>query len=145
MEKYKKTLNNRIYALALVVLIAVALGVFDAFFATAEIKSSVIFSFQCGLTSALGVISLALIARYKTALSDEKSIKLLFNKENDERMKAIKYKAGIPMLLITSILMIIAAVIIGYFNVTVFYTLIAASLCQLILSCIVKFVYIKRS
>lgn len=143
MEKYKKTLNNRIYALALVVLIAVALGVFDAFFATAEIKSSVIFSFQCGLTSALGVISLALIARYKTALSDEKSIKLLFNKENDERMKAIKYKAGIPMLLITSILMIIAAVIIGYFNVTVFYTLIAASLCQLILSCIVKLVYTR--
>lgn len=74
-----------------------------------------------------------------------KNIKLLFNKENDERMKAIKYKAGIPMLLITSVLMIIAAVIIGYFNVTAFYTMIAASLCQLVLSCIVKFVYIKRS
>ena len=145
MEKYKKTLTKRIYALTLVVLIAVALGVFDAFFATAEIKSSVIFSFQCGLTSALGVLSLALIARYKMALSDEKSIKLLFNKENDERMKAIKYKAGIPMLLVTSVLMIISAVIIGYFNVTAFYTLIAASLCQLVLSCIVKFVYIKRS
>lgn len=145
MEKYKKTLTKRIYALTLVVLIAVALGVFDAFFATAEIKSSVIFSFQCGLTSAMGLISLALIAHYRIALSNEKSIKMLFNKENDERMKAIKYKAGIPMLLITSVLMIIAAVIIGYFNVTAFYTLIAASLCQLVLSCIVKFVYIKRS
>lgn len=145
METYKRTINNRIYLLALVVLIAVALGIFDAFFATAEIKSSVIFSFQCGLTSACGLIALAFIARYKRALSDEKNIKLLFNKENDERMKAIKYKAGIPMLLVTSVLMIISAVIIGYFNVTAFYTLIAASLCQLVLSCIVKFVYIKRS
>ena len=144
MEKYKRTINNRIYLLALVVLIAVALGIFDAFFATSEIKSSIIFSFQCGLTSAMGLISLALIAHYRIALSNEKSIKMLFNKENDERMKAIKYKAGMPMLLITSVLMIIAAVIIGYFNVTVFYTLLAASLCQLALSCIVKFVYMRR-
>lgn len=144
MEKYKRTINNRIYLLALVVLIAVALGIFDAFFATAEIKSSIIFSFQCGLTSAMGLISLALIAHYRIALSNEKSIKMLFNKENDERMKAIKYKAGMPMLLITYVLMIIAAVIIGYFNVTVFYTLLAASLCQLALSCIVKFVYMRR-
>lgn len=143
MEKFKRNINNRIYLLALVVLTAVALGIYDVFFASEEIKSSVIFSFQCGLTSALGLLSLALIARYRKALSNENSMHLLFNKENDERMKAIKYKAGIPMLLITSILMIISAVIIGYFNITVFYTLIAASLGHLILSCIVKFVYMR--
>ena len=50
----------------------------------------------------------------------KKELKIQYNKENDERMKAIKAKAGMPMLLITSIVMIIVGVIAGYFNFTIF-------------------------
>lgn len=143
MRKYKKNLIIRICALSFVVLVAVILGIFDVFFATIEIKTSMVFGFQCGLTLGLGVSALPLIIRYKKALESEEKLQLLFNKENDERMKAIKSKAGMPMLLITSFIMIIIAVVIGYFDVVVFYTLIVAALCQLVAACIVKFIYMR--
>ncbi len=143
MRKYKKNLIIRICALSCVVFVAVFLGIFDVFFATVKIKTSIVFNFQCGATAALGLLALLFIIRYKKALESEEKLQLLFNKENDERMKSIKYKAGVPMLLILSCTIIMMAVVIGYFNVVVFYTLIAVSLCQLAAACIVKFVYMR--
>lgn len=143
MRKYKQNLRIRICALSFVLLAVIFLGIFDAFFATAEIKASEVFGFQCGFTLALGVLALMLIFRYQKALTSEEKVQMLFNKENDERMRTIKYKAGMPLLLITSFAMMIIAVVTGYFHVIVFYTLIAASLCQLLVACIVKFIYMR--
>lgn len=143
MESYRKTLMFRICALSFVVVFAVALGIFDVFFAAADIKTSPVFGFQCGATLALGVLALPLIVRYKRALTSEENRRRLFHQENDERMKAIKAKAGMPLLWITSFLMIIAAVVTGYFHVVVFYTLMAVSVCQLAIACIVKFIYMR--
>jgi len=69
---------------------------------------------------------------------------LEFNKENDERLKAIKAKAGLPMVLVTSVLMIIAGVIAAYFNATVFIVLIVAAVCQMMISGIVKLIYMRK-
>ncbi len=143
MNKYKKNLIIRMCVLSFVVLVAIFLGIFDVFFATVEIKTSMFFGFQCGLLLAMGMLAILLIIRYKKAMESEEKLQLLFNKENDERMKNIKSKAGMPMLLITSFIIIIIAVIIGYFNVVVFYTLIAVALCQLVAACIVKFIYMR--
>lgn len=143
MEKYRKHLTIRICVLSFVVLIAVVLAIFDVFFATGEAKTSMVFGFQCGATLALGMLALLLIIRYKKALGSEEKLQLLFNQENDERMKTIRSKAGMPMLLIISSIMILIAVIIGYFNVVVFYTLIVVAFCQLIAACIVKLIYMR--
>jgi len=48
-----------------------------------------------------------------------------------------------PMLMITSILMLIAAIIAGYFNIIVFYTLVLAATVQLSIGTIVKLVCMK--
>lgn len=143
MKNYKKSITFRICGLSFMVLVAAILGIFDVFFASVKIKTSTVFGFQCGLTLGLAISALPLIIRYKKALRSEEKLQLLFNKENDERMKVIKSKAGMPMLLITSSVMIIMAIIIGYFNITVFYTLVAAVLFQLLAACIVKFVYMR--
>ncbi len=143
MDNYKKVIKKRIWILSFLVLLAVGLGIFDTFWASAEMKKSKIFAFQCGAVTALGVFSACLLIHYKKILQNEEDLKIQYNKENDERMKAIKAKAGMPMLLITSIVMIIVGVIAGYFNFTIFFTLIIAAVCQLLTSFVVKLVYMK--
>lgn len=68
----------------------------------------------------MGVLAALFIIRYKKALTNEEKLQLLLNKENDERIKAIKLKAKMPMLFITSFAVILISVVIGYFNVIVF-------------------------
>lgn len=144
MEKYRKNIISRIFVLSFAVLLAVGLGIFDVFGATEQMKENVIFGFQCGFITALGIMSVILIVRYCKAVKDSEKLKLLFNKENDERTRYIRSKAGMPMLQITSMIMIIGGIVVGYFNATVFYTLIAASVFQLFIGCIVKTVYMKK-
>lgn len=145
IEKYKKTLTIRICLLSVLMLFAVLLGIFHTFYLPAKLMTSEIFSFQCGIIIGLGLMSLILIIRYSQILPDNTALQKQYNKENDERMKAIRAKAGMPMLLITSVLMIVAGILIGYLNIYVFYTLIAAAFCQLLMGCIVKFIFIKKS
>ena len=114
------------------------------FWATAEVKASEIFEFQCGITTALGILALIMIIRYHKTLRSEKELQIQYNKENDERMKAIRAKAGMPMILIFSVAIIIAGILIGYSNIVVFYTLIATAALQLVIACVTKFVYTKK-
>ncbi|MCM1315716.1 MAG: hypothetical protein NC040_10225 [Muribaculaceae bacterium] len=144
MEKYRKNLILRILVLSFVVLLAAGLGIFNVFGTNENIKENVIFSFQCGFITGLGLVSVLLIIHYSKAVKDSDKLNLLFNKENDERLKYIKSKSGMPMLLITSMIMIFSGTIFGYFNTTVFYTLIVASMCQLLIAGIVKMVYMKK-
>ena len=143
MEKYKKSIITRIFLLSVLAMLAVGLGIYDVFWATAEIKASEIFGFQCGIITALGIFALITIIRYRKTLRNEKELQIQYNKENDERMKAIRAKAGMPMILISSVVMVIVGIIIGYSNTVVFYTLIAAAALQLMIACITKFVYTK--
>lgn len=143
MEKYKKTITVRVYLLSVLALLAVGLGVYDVFWAAAEVKASDIFEFQCGVTAALGILATTRIIWYRRVLRNEKKLKIQYNKENDERMKAIRAKAGMPIVLIASVVMIVLGIIIGYSNMTVFYTLIAAAAAQLFIACVTKFIYTK--
>lgn len=49
MDRYKKTIKRRIYLLSIPMILAVAFGIYNVFFATAEIKNNYIFGFQNGL------------------------------------------------------------------------------------------------
>jgi hypothetical protein len=144
MESYKKTLNRRLALLIILVIVSAGLGVFDTFFASPAIKNNFLHGFQAGTATALGILSTVLIIRYRVVLHDEVKLKHMFNRENDERYKFIRAKAGMPMLLITSIFMLIAAIIAGYFNDTVFFTLTAAAVCQLLFGLIAKAVYARK-
>ena len=144
MEKYKKSIITRIFLLSVLALFAVGLGIYDMFWETAEIKASEIFEFQCGITTALGILALIMIIRYRKTLRNEKKLQIQYNKENDERMKTIRTKAGMPIVLIFSVVMIIVGIIIGYSNIVVFYTLVVAAALQLVIACVTKFIYTKK-
>ena len=98
MDNYRKVLRRRMYLLTVPILLAVGLSIFNIFFASERIKESFIFGFQFGAAISLGIISIVLLIFYRRILADDKKLKLQYNKENDERLKTIRAKAGVPML-----------------------------------------------
>jgi len=70
-------------------------------------------------------------------------MQIQYNKEQDERMKTIRSKAGMPFVLIMIILMIITGMIFSYFNEVAAITLIGAASVQLVLATIIKLIYSK--
>lgn len=100
--------------------------------------------FQIGLLLGIELIILFLYQRYQKALKNQDKLELLYNTEHDERKIMIRHKAGIPVLLITSAIILLAAVVAGYFNETVFYTLFAVAMFQSVVCCFLKIVYLKK-
>lgn len=144
MDAYKKQIEIRICLLSILDFIFVGLLIYDQFGADPSRKGSTAFSFLCGLAAAGTLLISAKIIQYRKILHDEAKLRLNYNKENDERTKEIRRRSGMPMVLIFSVLMILAGVIAGYFNETIFITLLAAALCQMLISAIVKVYYLKN-
>ena len=141
MELFKKKLKTRIVLLCAVLLLFVAILLYNQFGENDALKDSLAFSFQCGFSAAGSIVLVFWLMKYRGALKDEAKLRLLYNEENDERMKSIRAKAGIPMVLILSLALVLAGMIIGYFNETVFVVLIGAALFQLLVSLGVKLYY----
>lgn len=144
MELFRKRLKIRISWLSVLTLTTAFIGVYNVFFAPETLKNTAVFEFQGGALCAICILSSFNIIKYTNILKDESKLKLIRNEENDERFKIIKSKAGIPIVPVLSILMIISGIIAGYFNITVFYTLIIVAMCQILISGVIKLIYIKR-
>jgi hypothetical protein len=110
---------------------------------TATHSDGFVAGFQFGLIVSIFGLAIFDIIKLSRAINDETKLRVLYNKEHDERLIAIRNKAGAPMIIITSVLMIIAAIIAGYFNIIVFYTLVAAVAAQLSVSAMVKLYCMK--
>lgn len=109
---------------------------------TSRISGTVI-GFSAGLALGGGLLAIINIVRLCRIIKDEKKIRTYFNRLNDERLKEIRRRSGMPMLLYTSLLVLGAAMIASFFNEIVFYTLIAVSMVQLTIGCIVKLYFSK--
>ena len=144
MEQFKIKLKTRITWLSVLTLITALLGVYALFFAPEILKNSIVFEFQGGAIAAICILSSLNIIKYNNILKDDTKLKLECNKENDERFKLIKSKAGIPIVPALSIMMMITGIIAGYFNITVFFTLIIVAMCQMLICGCIKLVYMKR-
>lgn len=144
MDQFGKKLKMRIVWLSVLSLTTVLMGVYDVFFVPETLKNMAVFEFQGGALAAICILSSIQIIKYKKILKDDNKLKLEFNKENDERFKTIKSKAGIPIVPIFSVLMIITGIVAGYYNVEVFYILIIVAMCQVVISGIIKLIYMKR-
>lgn len=141
MEQYRKNLKIRIALFCVVILIFVGILLYNQFGASVALKDSLVFSFQCGFSAAGALVLVFWMMKYRAALRDEAKLRLLYNEENDERMKLIRAKAGVPMVLILSMALVLAGMIIGYWNETVFVVLIGVALFQLLVSLGVKIIY----
>lgn len=148
MDKFKRTIKTRIILFSILSIACAAIIVLDVFGALQNIKALAlnqnILSFQLGVVTALGLISALYSIKYRRTMKDEKKLELLYNSMHDERMKLIRQKAGMPLIAVTSILIMFAGVIIGYFNETIFITLVAAGFAQMMISNFVKLYYMNK-
>ena len=144
MDVFIKRLKRRILFFSAVLLIFVSVLVYNQFGASNTLKDSLSFSFQCGFSAAGALVLVYMIMQYRRALSDDLKLQVLYNKENDERTRAIWAKSGIPMTVILSMTLVLAGIVIGYFNETVFVVLICVALFQLFASAAVKLYYMKK-
>ena len=144
MEVFRKRLKQRILLFSIVLLVFVIILLYNQFGASDLIKDSLSFSFQCGFSAAGALVLVYLIIQYRRALSDDLKLQVLYNKENDERTRVIWAKSGIPMTVILSMILVLAGIVIGYFNETVFVVLICVALFQLFASASVKLYYMKK-
>lgn len=149
MEKFKTTVKRRIAISSGMALVSLVLGAFSIYsivfvdHSTATLSDGFVAGFQFGLIVSIFGLAIFDIVKLSLAIKDETKLKILYNKEHDERMKTIRSKAGMPLIAITSMLMIIAAIVAGYFNIVVFYTLVIAVAAQLSVSAVVKLYCMK--
>lgn len=147
MEEFKMKIKRREILFTVMTLVAVAFGIYNVFIMSnstdASMADGIITGFQFGIIFGMGILASIQLIKLNSVIKDETKLKMLYNQEHDERSKAIRSKAGMPMLMITSILMLIAAIIAGYFNIIVFYTLVIAATVQLSIGIIVKLYYMR--
>lgn len=143
MDKYKKKLKVRMFLMAIAIIFAVVLLIFNSLRMVntrddGPITKGLIDGFQNGLLAAMTGLFCVFIIKYLSIINNEKKLRLWYNQENDERRKQIKLKAGGNVVLIDSVLIIFAGIIAGYFNEIIFFSLIACALFQLIVSAVIK-------
>jgi hypothetical protein len=143
MNNYRRIIKTRMILLAMLIIIAVALGIYDVFWVNPELKETPVYGFQVGIIISSGLLSAITFIRYRILLKNDNKLLLMFNREKDESIKAIKAKAGIPILPILACFIIFAAIIAGYYNILIFITLIAVAAFMMITSVIIKIAYMK--
>jgi hypothetical protein len=149
MEQYRLVLKKRIKIMLLLTLFAAFLQsaiIFDIFDLTSEMGflGGVVSGFQTGLLSAIMVIFIIISIRYLLIMKDEKKLKLMYNAENDERKIMIKQKSGGNVIIANSVIIIFAGIIAGYFNVIVFYSLVACGMFGIYFCLLLQLYYSKK-
>lgn len=89
----------------------------------------------------VGIISMGKLHK---ALKDDTALRRLYNKEHDERMQAIRSKAGVPVTLLMGMGLQAAGLVATFFDMTVALTLIAAGLVELLVTLALKAWYTRR-
>ncbi len=127
MEKFRKSLKNRlvgacIYCAAVVALIA--LGVFRP--GDAHV-SDFIAGFSMGLCIGIEFVVIFYMIKIIAALRNEEKLKKLYIKENDERIKMIQSKAVSSGITLAVGGLLLGTMVAGYYDEKVFFTLVGAT------------------
>lgn len=88
--------------------------------------------FQLGIAMTFLIFASVNIIRYRKILQSEEAIRNFYIKEHDERAAAIWSKSGGTVLYTCGILIIGAAIVAGYFDPTVFITLVVCGVSLLL-------------
>ncbi len=143
LAAYRKTLDRRMWIFRAAWLVYLILLVTRRFFGPAVTDSSCYSILMGGVTGALLVMTVMLL-RSRQALRDEAAMQRLYNEEHDERLAAIRAKAGYPIVVVFGVALIGAAMVASFFNETVTLTLTAVALAEMVVCCMLKGWYSRR-
>ena len=154
MEQYKEKLKIQNIFLAagsiLLILFAIAgigseLGWFSWFQPIGSSHwQSTWYGYLTGVSCGLGALMIGGYIRNRQALKDEKKLKKLYIKENDERTMQVYTCARNTAMQILLIVGLVATVIAGYFSPTVSITILACTFTASITSLIFAWYYSKK-
>lgn len=122
LEKMRKELRKRaktagaLACLGAVLLAAVAAQIIPTQYED-ERAASFLMGFQTGLLLVLVILAVIRVFTYLRAAGDDTRLIRLYNRENDERVKYIDQMAGKTCMNLSMIILVIAAVIAGYFSI----------------------------
>lgn len=149
METFKKTLQKRIVQMGIINSFALIFIVLTGRYGLVTAGSSInisdyIHGFQTGIFIGVQLVVLLTIGKYRKAMKNPQKLKELYIKENDERAKLIRDKVGGAGFFFTASCLAVAAIIAGFFNETVFFTLSATLIFFLLVKLILKKYYSKK-
>ncbi len=148
MEAFKRELKKRIAYIRWFIIALALIGAYDYFMIrnTGEktIAQKVAIGFQIAILVAIGILACIYLIKLTSTLWDEEKVRLLYAQEHDDTMKRFQEKAGMPMILISSMAMVLIGAVAAYFSIAVFYTLIAAAAAQMAAVTAMFFYYTRK-
>lgn len=137
MENFKKTIEKRMKFYIGVI------GVFTILFAakvlhwfTPVVQNQHYTDFfsgvQFGLLFGIELYLVYRIAYYQGVLKNDKKLRILYIKENDERTIEIAKRSGIESYKITIIILLGGAIVVGYFSIGGFIALLGAAIVEIL-------------
>lgn len=150
MERFKASLRKRIALCAMGVVAGVGLLVWLLITGTRiPLEEQTHFAgfflgFRSGGAALIAVFSLAVLVRSVRALRDSGYMRKLEIQETDERLLFIKRQVGGAYRVASIIALMVATVIAGNYNITVFYTLLCTTFALALLMAGLKLFYNNR-
>ena len=145
MDKFKIKIRNRI--LLLIILLVGLITIYFILFMNQDKlpkSSKNIMSFHGGVLSSFSILLILNIFRNLIAIKNEKKLRKLYIKENDERSIMIMQKTGAVGINICIVGFAGASIIAGYFNNVIFFTLLGATIFVSLIKGLFKVYYHKN-
>lgn len=144
MEKYRRNAHKRCWVMGSLLVFGVAFLAYNLLTLNGvNILEDNVESFRVGFSLGLMLCAFMKLRMLVQALRNPEQLEKLYVNDHDERRIAIRAKAGVPVMLYSSCLMFIAALVASYFNETVFVTLVIAGFAQVLLGFGLKLYYTK--
>lgn len=145
MEQYKDSLKTRIAVLSAGVIALATLLVLGEYGAFRPIWvsefSEFLRGFQTGILFSVSLVFIYFIVKSVWLLKNEEKLKAAYYTENDERHKLIMMKIGGNAMYVCTIIVLLAGIVAGYFNETVFFSLAGTALFLLLIRLALKIYY----
>ena len=144
MEKFKKVLRQRMMLASLYCLAVIAIIAFGVFRPGDAHVSDYIAGMSLGMCVGIAFVAIFYIVQMALALRNEEKLKKLHISETDERLTLIRTKAGGTGIVFSIAGLLLGAMVAGYFNAAVFFTLVGATVfVALVVACLKGFYWFK--
>lgn len=146
MEKFKVKIQKRVLILSLTAIFTAAVFILLLSGLLMDTPSipEFIKGFNMGVFCGLELILIFFTVKYFMSMKNEEALKKLYIEENDERRKVIMEKTGAVGMLLFTIISAIGTVIAGFFDLTVFYTLLGTTTLSVLIRGACKLYYFNR-
>lgn len=145
MDKFKQKIQARmVWISAVMIISAVVYFILPLYKDMLPVIPDFIRGFHAGAFAGIEIIMVFFLVRYAISLRSEKELKKLYIEENDERTLMIMQKSGAAGMTLCIIGFAIATIAAGFFDKTVFFVLLGATLFTAMIKGFIKIYYHRK-